>query len=539
TGGRVHATDATNASRTMLFNIHEGVWDDELLRIFGVPRGLALAGVALIWFSPSVAWWSLNPIGTGLAYGVAAALAFVVAAEHLARLSGGPPAQRQRTIWRVGALIAVGGVLCARVPFAYAPWSIWLAASVLAPAAVVIVQQLGWRALRWPAVAAVAWVAMLGLGVLVENRTGLSTLNATAYPARRRETAESLDTARLFGAPFLGVLGRGHGVVNTNESELSSAWLILVVPCLLSALVVPGNVLRRARAVWWALAAVTAALLAWVTIDLPAPIGTRLPVIDLSPAYRIAQIVGIPATVLFVLTVVRMRGEAAAVRRRVAVGSVIVSAVVLAMAGSTMREFYVPGLSPTRVLVVTIVVALAIGVAIEFAPRAWSSAPLVVLAIATTAHVNPLQVGTEPLTGGEAHAVITAMQATADGRWASDTQAVDAVLMANAVPSLSGQQWVGPRPEAWRVLDPSGAAEERWNRGSAYIVLRWAVDDLAPRIANPAPDVIDVTLSPCDPALDVFGVRWVVASGPLDAPCLTPAATFTLGAHEQFVYARE
>lgn len=40
TGGRVHATDVTNASRTMLFNIHTLDWDDELLALFGVPRGL-------------------------------------------------------------------------------------------------------------------------------------------------------------------------------------------------------------------------------------------------------------------------------------------------------------------------------------------------------------------------------------------------------------------------------------------------------------------------------------------------------------------
>ena len=40
TGGRVHVTDASNASRTMLFNIHTGEWDDELLRIFGVPRSV-------------------------------------------------------------------------------------------------------------------------------------------------------------------------------------------------------------------------------------------------------------------------------------------------------------------------------------------------------------------------------------------------------------------------------------------------------------------------------------------------------------------
>ena len=40
TGGRVHATDATNASRTSLFDINRGTWDDELLAIFNIPRSL-------------------------------------------------------------------------------------------------------------------------------------------------------------------------------------------------------------------------------------------------------------------------------------------------------------------------------------------------------------------------------------------------------------------------------------------------------------------------------------------------------------------
>ncbi len=38
TGGLVHATDPTNASRTMLYNIHEGCWDKELLDLFNIPR---------------------------------------------------------------------------------------------------------------------------------------------------------------------------------------------------------------------------------------------------------------------------------------------------------------------------------------------------------------------------------------------------------------------------------------------------------------------------------------------------------------------
>jgi glycerol kinase len=40
TGGKVHATDATNASRTLLFDIHKGAWDDDLLKILRVPRSM-------------------------------------------------------------------------------------------------------------------------------------------------------------------------------------------------------------------------------------------------------------------------------------------------------------------------------------------------------------------------------------------------------------------------------------------------------------------------------------------------------------------
>ncbi len=40
TGGALHATDVTNASRTLLWNLHTGDWDGELLRILDVPRGI-------------------------------------------------------------------------------------------------------------------------------------------------------------------------------------------------------------------------------------------------------------------------------------------------------------------------------------------------------------------------------------------------------------------------------------------------------------------------------------------------------------------
>ncbi|MCU7550155.1 glycerol kinase GlpK [Chitinophagaceae bacterium LB-8] len=40
TGGKVHITDVTNASRTLLFNIHTLTWDDELLQLFDIPKNI-------------------------------------------------------------------------------------------------------------------------------------------------------------------------------------------------------------------------------------------------------------------------------------------------------------------------------------------------------------------------------------------------------------------------------------------------------------------------------------------------------------------
>ncbi len=40
TGGRLHITDASNASRTMLFNIHSGTWDQDLLELFEIPPSI-------------------------------------------------------------------------------------------------------------------------------------------------------------------------------------------------------------------------------------------------------------------------------------------------------------------------------------------------------------------------------------------------------------------------------------------------------------------------------------------------------------------
>ncbi|HQB04000.1 MAG TPA: FGGY family carbohydrate kinase, partial [Candidatus Hydrogenedentes bacterium] len=39
-GGRIHMTDASNASRTLLYNLHTGTWDNELLELLAIPASL-------------------------------------------------------------------------------------------------------------------------------------------------------------------------------------------------------------------------------------------------------------------------------------------------------------------------------------------------------------------------------------------------------------------------------------------------------------------------------------------------------------------
>jgi glycerol kinase len=63
TSGRLHVTDTSNASRTMLFNIRSGRWDDELLKLFRVPAGV----LPEVRGSSEVYGWVADELGLGKA----------------------------------------------------------------------------------------------------------------------------------------------------------------------------------------------------------------------------------------------------------------------------------------------------------------------------------------------------------------------------------------------------------------------------------------------------------------------------------------
>jgi glycerol kinase len=74
TGGRVHVTDVSNASRTMLFNLQTCDWDDELLKLFGIPRAvLPAVRASSEVYGETTVWGGAIPI-TGIAGDQQAAL---------------------------------------------------------------------------------------------------------------------------------------------------------------------------------------------------------------------------------------------------------------------------------------------------------------------------------------------------------------------------------------------------------------------------------------------------------------------------------
>jgi hypothetical protein len=87
--------------------------------------------------------------------------------------------------------------------------------------------------------------------------------------------------------------------------------------------------------------------------------------------------------------------------------------------------------------------------------------------------------------------------ARAEGKlWAADTGALNSLLMANGMPSLSGLQRSGPDVAAWQKLDPESTFASKWNRGGGYIFFSWAPGQPTSFWTNDF-DAVGVSVDPC------------------------------------------
>ena len=204
----------------MVFAAHW--WLPSLVLFLALPRWIAALGgkrhlgylaAGLILLAPASAWWSLMPVEL-ISYTVAGCYLMIRAHNLLDR----------RRLLPALVVGVVGGILIAGLPSFYTPWSLLLGVPVLlASVAHVLTRPTPWRP-RWLAVTATgAAGAVFGIGMLLENRAGLSALLSTVYPGSRRSSGEAQDVELLFGAPLLGVLQNDVAPVFLNQSELGTA----------------------------------------------------------------------------------------------------------------------------------------------------------------------------------------------------------------------------------------------------------------------------------------------------------------------------
>jgi hypothetical protein len=497
---------------------------------FGMTPVLAVLTAAVMYLSPAVMWWSLGTINSGLATSIVAALLLLYAARTVA------PSMSRGALVRAGAAAVGAGVLIARIPFSYAPWALPSSAGVLVPAVFVAVSRFGWRTtMKVLAVAGVTAIAGI-VAVILEHKAGFDSLRATVYPGSRRSTGQALDLGYLFGAPHLGVLKTTDQFLATNASEISSALTVLAVPCVLYGFASVDHWRERLSAAWWGHAAAFVVFFAWVSIDIPARLGERLPGLSLTTPGRTAQVVGFIATAWFGVTVASMRKAPSETRIRVGAATAVVVFVVVALSGSVLRVQHIPDLRVAHVLVNAAVVALGVGIALAVSKTPWAMAPLAAFVLVMAVGTNPVIHGLGDLRTSASARTVQRLDRELPGRWVTDSPNLDGLLMANAVPSLSGEQWTGPDAAAWRRLDPASAFEEAWNRGAAIVAFDFDPAQSGLQMTSPSPDVVKVVVNPCDPKLAAMDVRVVVSTHPLDAPCLTPHGQLPWSGLTEFVY---
>lgn len=500
------------------------------LALLGVDVSISVPSTLLILAAPSTVWWSLVPL---------ASLGFAVTAAALGLL-----AVRALT-WRKSLWLAVlwgflAAVSLARLAFAYQPWAIPLGAAILIPTAVVIAMSTPRRLIAGLTLVAITVTGLVIFGaVLAENRSGAEVVSSTVYPGSRRLTGRLVSASALLAAPHLWRLQTGAGLVGTNQSEVTSAYLVLAVAAFCLLLALPYSPVSRIRTAATATLLALGGLLTWSLIDWPQKSADFLYPMNLVSAERLAQVSGLAGTAAFALALQCWKDGMPSGARRWTVTAWIAAVVGLltGVGGSSFRQLHMPDYRSVWILLVAALTALAVGCAIAWANRAWAMLPLLIFAAGVTGKVMPVQVGFSDLRDGKAAAVVNREAVAAGGRWATDDIFVDALLMANAVPSLSGQQTAGPNYAAWQSFAPNQRGI--WNRGASYVVFQWQENTERPTLALPSPDMINVEIDPCSDVLDRFEVRTIVSSRSLDeSNCLNLRSVIEFGGRPHYVYRR-
>ncbi len=484
----------------------------------------ALLGLSLF-FAPFVQWWyqSITLLPVAYAFLIAALLVRSVRASGAAR-------------WWLSAALAYFATCFALV--LYLPF---LIASGLAVAAFFLgyylqeLSKLGWR--RWltklvpVTVAVIASLGLIGL-FIVTRSPAIRAVENTVYPGHRTAASGGYSPAHLFS----GYLARNlennarastYPINQSEASDFFELWPFLLIPSLILA----WRRWRKHHTVAWDLLATNGLCLVFAArLFLPLPtIVTKLLFLSTIPHNRLLIGLGVLGIFQLVLLIKHLNQE------RLPWGTAglfaLITLVVSIVAGLALRHTY-PGFVPRRLeilalslFVSTIVYAFLKNYAV------LGASLLLLLAVLSTAHVNPLYRGLEPVVGSRIDQALKQEQAASPGGWVELGGLYFINLpVANGLPSYS-LTMVYPQLNLWHRLDPSGHSSNVYNR---YAFVLFTTAPQPTRFELVQADVISVHYDPCDSAFKGL-VRHVLATAPVASPCLNldrtvlyPATTFYL-----------
>ncbi|MCC2033404.1 DUF7657 domain-containing protein [Microbacterium allomyrinae] len=494
-------------------------------QISGRLRWGYLAAV-LVAVSPATAWWSGIPVNT---------LGFVSAGCALAVF--GSRALSSRLWVRAALAFVLAGILLARTPTYYQPTAIVVGIPLVLATALVILTDRSRLRVRIAGLAAVTASGILWTGALLwESRDAIATGLTTVYPGLRQSSGQALDAGFVFGATNLGWLRFQTVGAGSNQSEITTSYVALIAAVMI--LLAVGR-LSGGRRVRWIILAVAIPALFWTSWALVSwgDWSSSIPLINRVPASRAAMGAGYLAVIAFCLALSHF--HVAGKRRLVVAGSSAATVVALSVWGgvSLRASGLLAELAPWMIALSAVVAGFAVFAVIFWPTRIWPLITAGAAALAVTVTAQPVLFGL-----GDLHASSTAQQMTlwadasrTDGTvWASDSPAMNSLMAATAVPTLSYRQQIGPDRERWELLDPTGAFETMWNRGGTHIAFEWTSSGI--EFDQPYADTLILRASPCLVQKRIPEFRHVVSTRPLDAPCLTEIARLPWSGRTQYVY---
>lgn len=509
-----------------------------LLRRFGANRPMSWLAVVLCFLAPSSVWWSFMPVRI-LGLAAAGCYFLILAKERL-----------DRRHWTRGLLLAaLSGLLLARLVTYYVPWCVTIGVPLVLATGLYLIYERDGRRRALVAIGVGAAIAIvLLIGLFWENWGALQAELSTVYPGQRRVTGQAMQPSWIFGGPGLFDLDSDPTLVGTNQSEITSAYLICGLVAALLWPVVRRRMPGRGKAAVAGLAVPTVVFTAWIMFNW-GPVGDHIPGLDVIMPVRAAQTVGIPATIVMCLvlsiwarqdTTTRESTHADIRGRRSR--ALTIAAITAVVTGYSVGylQMLIPSLPAWQVWLATAVTTALVWAFVRY-PGHWAPVVLaLVVSLAAYADANPITFGLGQVRTSHAAGRARAFAANdvANGTvMVTDSTVANALLIANGVPLLSGYQVTGPVRKEWQVIDPSLQYEKSWNRGASYLLFAFdGPRGQAPVVANPQNDVIQVHTDPCWLASSPFHVSRIVSAGPVTSQCARRDGTFAWNGVKQHVY---